>query len=201
MEQVHSSRNTDEITLIGFPRVEKYIQENGNSKLAYVEYVRANIIDMHDPDVPQYVKDNIETIIDVSDPNNNMISTTIKPNHERAEQQRKLRSKIIEQEKLDGTYNTRVDKNVLIIYIDNVSRSHFFRRMPKTIAFLEQFYSNEDSEFDIAQFFRYHSSYFNTLRSNNALFYGQNEFITDPETSVFDAFAQNGYMTGYFKDA
>ena len=201
LSQVKTSRNLQDVTKVGFPRVEDYITSSSSSNSQYRRWVKENIIDMGDPEVPDSVKNNIESIVDLEDSDNHMLINTIKPKVERSKQQQKLREKIIKQAKAEGTYGSMIDKNVLILYIDNISRAHFYREMPRTVEFLSKLYQNPDTDASAYQFFRYHSSFFNTLRSNNGLWYGQVDEVTDTSTNVFDSFADNGYMTGFFKDA
>ena len=199
--QVKTSRDLDHVTKVGFPRTEDRAAYYGTSNIAYREWIRDNIIDMGDPKVSQETKDNIESTIDVSNPDNPILSTQIKPDQVRSEEQRLLRERVVQQEKIQGTYGSRIDKDVLILYIDNISRTHIYRQLPETIKFLESLYKNDDADASAYQFFRYHSSYFNTLRSNNGLWYGQVDTVDDTSSDVFDSFTQNGYMTGFFKDA
>jgi len=201
IEQVNTTRNREDVKLIGFPRVENAYSIIGTSQRKYQRYVRNNIIDMDDPDISQEIKDNIEVTLDISNPEASKLTINVKPNITRAEEQKKLREEIIQKEKEDGTYNTRIDKNVLLIYLDNMSRAHFYRQLPKTVEFLEKFYDNQDEDINSYQFFRFHSSFYNTARTNNGLYYGQVNIVNDTSTSVFGAFDRNGYITGFFKDA
>jgi len=196
-----SLKDKEDLKLIGFPRVEDYLEKIKINQDEYRNQVRSDFIDMDDPEVPQEVKDKTEFIVDISDPENHKLNMTLKPDLQRAEQQRKLRKEIIDKEKEDGTYGSRVDKNMLVIYIDNLSRAHFFRKMPETARWLSQFVDNQESDYETYQFFRYHSSYYNTLYSNAAMYYGQVEHVDDTSKNAFDSYAKNGYMTGFFKDS
>jgi hypothetical protein len=156
---------------------------------------------MDDPLYSDLEKDNIEYVVDVTDPDNSILEINLKPNLIKAQKQRELRDQIIEDETANGMSGSRLDKDVLILYIDNLSRAHFFRKMPKTAEWLERFYNNKDSDYSSYQFFRYHSVYYNTEYSNSALYYGEVEDVDDVNNNVFDSFSENGYMTGFFKDS
>ena len=186
--------------MIGFPRLEDWIVKNGYDNLKFHDYGMHNVFDMDDPEVPDYAKQNVEYTVDISDPDNHVMKQELKPNKTRADARRKLREEIIEKEKKEGTYDSRIDLNVLIIYIDNFSRPHFYRQLPKTVEYLEKYYQSEE-DIEVLQFMRFHSAYYNTLRTNNGLYYGQVDFLQDDSTNVFDSFSRNGYMTGFFKDA
>lgn len=188
-------------TRIGFPRVEKLPTTLRVNQTMYKDYVRDQLIDMNDKEVSQEVKDSVEFVVDISDPNNHKLELTLKPNSTRAAEQKELREQVVSKEKQEGTYQNRVDKNVLILYIDNLSRAHFNRKMPKTAEWLSQYVDNQESEYSTYQYFRYHSVYYNTLFSNNAMYFGAVKHVEDTSENVFDSFSKNGYMTGFFKDS
>lgn len=189
------------MTLVGYPRTEWLPFNILATQKLYRSTVRNQIIDMNDPNVSSEAKDSVEFTVDLSNPQASTLNLNIKPNATRAEQQRKLRDDIIKQEKADGTYKDRMDKNVLIIYLDNLSRAHFYRKMQKTAEFIGQFVDNQESDISAHQFFRYHSVYYNTLYSNDAMYFGQVGPLSNTSTSIFDSYSKNGYITGFFKDS
>jgi len=186
---------------VGFPRVESFPEQIKLNQTLYRPYVRERIVDMDDPKVSQEIKDNIEYVIDISDPENHKLDIDLKPNATRAAEQQTLRDQIIEQEKLQGNFANRIDKNMLILYVDNLSRAHFYRKMPETAKWLEQFVDNQEGDYSAYQYFRYHSVYYNTLYSNDAMYFGEVEDVDDTSGNVFDSYARNGYVTGFFKDS
>jgi hypothetical protein len=186
---------------VGFPRIENFPDHVKVNQTLYRQHLRERIVDMDDPTLSSRIKNNIEYVVDMSNPEHHKLNIELKPNMTRAKEQQKLREKIIQQEKLDGTYANRIDKNMLIIYIDNLSRAHFYRKMPLTAKWLEQFIDNQDGDYSTYQFFRYHSVYYNTLYSNDAMYYGEVEDVDDTRNNVFDSYSKNGYVTGFFKDS
>lgn len=201
-EMLHPDlQDRENLTVVGFPRTERFPDHIRADKYLYRPYIRERIIDMNDESIPKEVKDNIEFTVDISDPEHHKLNIELKPNITKAEEQRKLREKIIKKEKAEGTYDSRIDKNVLILYIDNISRAHFYRKMPKTAEWLSQFVDNPQSKFTTYQYFRYHSVYFNTIFNNNALYYGEIEHVNDTSQNLFDSYSKNGYITGHFKDS
>lgn len=194
-------QNNKSLRRVGFPRVEDFPSHISVNQTLYRPYVRQNLIDMDDPAIPQSTKDKVEYVVDISDPDNHKLQLNLKPNAARAAEQKKLRDKIIAKEKKNGTYANRLDKNVLILYLDNLSRPHFNRKMPKTAEWLSQFVDNQDSDYNTYQYFRYHSVYYNTLFSNDAMYFGAVEHVDDTSKNVFDSYSRNGYITGFFKDS
>ena len=97
-------------------------------------------------------------------------------------------------------------KNIMIIFIDSVSRANSIRNLKKTTKFFEQFMAFEggfnekypSEVFHSFQFFKYHS--FQTYTSYNfpILFYGQPKFST--KIMITKYLKENGYITGYTGD-
>ena len=99
---------------------------------------------MDDPDISQTVKDNIEFVIDLTNDNDHLLTVQLKKNEARAQEAKDIRQKVIEQDKL--TNNTdRIDKDVLIFYMDNISRVHFHRKMKKLDKWLNQYADDLDT--------------------------------------------------------
>ena len=98
---------------------------------------------MDDPEVSQNIKDNIEFVLDVSNSDSHILHVELKKNKTRADEAKKLRQKILEEDKAKGNKH-RIDKDVLIIYIDNISRPHFHRKMKNLNKWLSK-YSQKSS--------------------------------------------------------
>lgn len=194
-------QNKKDLKRVGFPRVEYFPADISVNQTLYRPYIREHLIDMDDPNISADVKNNIEYVVDISDPNNHKMQLTIHPNMTRAAEQQKLHEEIVAREKAAGTYANRIDKNMLIIYIDNISRTHFYRKLPKVSAWLSQFVDNEESDYTTYQYFRYHSVFYNTLYSNDAMYFGEIQDVDDTSKNVFDSYSKNGYVTGFFKDS
>jgi hypothetical protein len=67
-------------------------------------------------------------------------------------------------------------KNVIVMFFDTVSRSHFFRKFPKSVSFLNQFSRYETNfskkKMTIFQFFKYNSIRPSTDANLRAAYYG-----------------------------
>ena len=97
-------------------------------------------------------------------------------------------------------------KNIMVLYIDSVSRANSIRNLKKTTKFFEQFMpfeggfnKNYPSEiFHSFQFFKYFSFQLFTSYNFPILFYGQPKFSTNVLITKY--LKENGYITGYTSD-
>ena len=90
--------------------------------------------------------------------------------------------------------------NVLIIYLDAVSRQNFFRKLDKTASFLDGFtrYApNPDTKnFTVFQFFKYHSIKPRTEHNIKPMFYGVS-YKEHNGTNIVKYYKEQGYVTGH----
>ena len=181
---------------IGFPRIENVDFPILLNKRSLRKYIKENMVDMEDSKLSKGTMNSTEFIVDISDSHHHKLEIKLQKNNTRAEEQRKLRSQIINKEKAEGTYESRIDKNILILYLDNISRAHFYRKMPKTVEWLSQFIDDEESNFTTYQYFKYHSQYFATNSSWAGLFFGEYRSVNSGSSNVFNSYSKNGYITG-----
>ena len=192
-------KNKTNLKKIGFQRAENYDITHRLGLNLLMSTVRDQVVDMDDPEVPQDIKDSIEFTVDMSNPHKHQLNVNLKKNETRAREQQILREKILAKDKLEGKTD-RIDKNVFILYIDNLSRANFKRRLPKVTEWLSQFVDNDQNSLELFQFFRYHSVFYNTHKNNNALWFGQVDLVKEMSSNVFDEFSKSGYVTGFIKD-
>jgi hypothetical protein len=97
-------------------------------------------------------------------------------------------------------------KNIMVLYIDSVSRAYSVRKLKKTLAFFEQFikyqgYSNPnypDENYHCFQFFKYHSFNLYTRYNYPKIFYGN---VGDKNMlRITKYLKENGYITGFIND-
>jgi hypothetical protein len=189
-----------DIKVLGFPRTERYANEIKMEESLYKQEVVRNLVDMHDPTVPNHIKENIEVIVDMVDPHFHKVEIDVKRNETRAQELIKLRKEILERDKFENN-TERVDHNVLILYFDNLSRVHYHRKLKKLDKWLEQFTPDKNASLEATEFMRYHTISKNTYISNNGMYFNQNAEVNHNETlNVFKYFSQNGYVTGMFDD-
>ena len=105
----------------------------------------------------------------------------------------KEREEIINKTQIKPMY-----KNVLVMFFDTLSRSHFFRKFPKTINFFNQFAKYETNperkNMTIFQYFKYHT--LNTYTDPNliAAYYGAKLFGNGTHFGKY--YKENGYIIG-----
>ena len=108
---------------------------------------------MYDTSVPQSIKDSIEFVVDMTDPTSHHLSIDVKRNDTRAAELKKIRSEVLEEDKRNN--HQRINKNVLAIFFDNLSRAHFHRKLKRTVEFMNNISDGENSEYEAFEFFRY----------------------------------------------
>jgi hypothetical protein len=188
---------------IGMPRIEKqdvYNFTTISSQPSLLKQVWGDYFSMDDPTIPQEWKDNNEFTIDISDPSEHKLTVHVKKNQTRADEQKKVHEKIVAKEKQNNSYKQRIDKNHLILYIDNLSRANFKLRMPLTAEWLTQFVDNDQSYFTLYQFFRYHSIWYSTIKCNSGFYYGDTRKIDDAASNIMDEYSRNGFITAFVPD-
>jgi len=153
-ERLQIRRN--EISKLGFPRAEYFSNKARMNDQALIQEVMAGMVDMDDPAVPGHVKDDIEFTIDLSDDDFHRLQYQVKRNNTRVDELKQIRKQVLDHDRLTGN-TKRIDQDVLIFYIDNISRAHFHRKLKQTAAWLGQFVDNDDAELEAVEFFRYHS--------------------------------------------
>lgn len=109
------------------------------------QIISDDFIDMDDPEVPQQVKDNIEFVLDVSNSDSHVLHVELKKNHTRAEQAKQTRQQVLDEDRRSGN-TERIDKDVLVFYIDNISRPNFHRKLKKLSAWLSQYADGAELE-------------------------------------------------------
>ena len=101
---------------------------------------------------------------------------------------------------------TPYSENIIILYIDSVSRAYSIRQLKKTLSFFEQFMSFKggfhkrfpSQNFHSFQFFKYHSFIGYTTGNYPKMFYGENR---GPNiTRITKHFKDNGYVISYSND-
>lgn len=161
------------------------------------EYFLNNLVDMENKNIlEKYFKDKIPEV-EVNFNNNSQGKIIINLNYNDT-----LSKERILLEKRVKPYSN----NIMVLFIDSVSRANSIRHLKKTTKFIEQFmpfegnfnkkYPNE--VFHSFQFFKYHSFRLYTSYNFPILFYGQPKFST--KTLITKFLKENGYITGYTSD-
>ncbi len=156
-------------------------------------YVLDNLVDMDNKEIlEKYFRNKIpEIVIDFSDEDKGKLTIDVKFN--------KTLSK---ERKLLEINSEPYSNNILILYIDSLSRANAIRQLKKTMNFFEKFMSykggynpkNPSEKFHSFQFFKYHSFIGFTYYNYPLLFYGQkNEYRNKHLITKY--LKQNGYVT------
>ena len=158
------------------------------------------MIDMDDPEVSQQIKDDTEWVLDMTDPDNHILEATVKRNNTRVKELKSLRKKLkIEREK--ANLPEVPEQNVLIFYIDDISRVHFHRAMPKLTEWLSQFTVEKEADLEAFEYFRYHTIGRTTTKATPGMYYGVNtDHVPDDRENIGRFYSQNGFITGYMRD-
>ena len=137
-----------------------------------------------------------EIIVDFSKDPLGELDIKIKYNESLSKERKKLENKTIP-----------YSKNLVVIYIDSVSRPESLRQLNKTLSFIEKFISfdggfNEkypDEKFHSFQFFKYQSFTGRTAANYPVLYYG-NKREAKNIVRISKYFNENGYITNYCCD-
>ena len=182
---------------IGFPltnKEEKFFYDMDFQQ--YRTYIFQNLIDMDNLTLLNSLTDRKPEIsIDFSLNKNGKMIVDLNFNQTLSEERKRLEYKT-------NSYS----KNIMILYLDSVSRANSIRQLKKTLGFFEKFmqfggmkhpkFPNEN--FHSFQFFKYHSHKYFTIGNYPILFYGNHRNETNKYITLY--LKKNGYITGYSSD-
>ena len=158
------------------------------------KYTKLHLIDM-DKEIPKELSQP-EYIVDFSkDPSGELI-INLNYNITLSQERKKF-------EKNSSPYSD----NILILFIDSVSRVNALRKLKKTLSFFEKFisykggYNNKypNENFHSFQFFKYHTFKYHTTGNFPKLFFG-NDRKTKDLVRISKYLKENGYVTCYAAD-
>ena len=120
----------------------------------------------------------------------------------------KFNESLSKERKLLENKNSPYSDNIMVLFIDSVSRGNSIRQLIKTLNFFEKFISYDggfnpkypDNKFHSFQFFKYHSFKYHTSGNFPRLFYGN---VIEAKNIVLltKYFKENGYITNYNSDS
>ena len=182
---------------IGFPLVNKHPDlllnfiEHNNTIL---KYIKENLVDMDNKFLVNkiYKQNKPEFIVDYTKNPYGEIIINLNYNETLSKERKKY-------EKNSSPYS----KNIILLYIDSISRAYSIRQLKKTLKFFERFISYKGgfnqkypSEiFHSFQFFKYHSFDGFTFENYPRLFYGNKAGKNIVRITKY--FKENGYVTSY----
>ena len=189
-----------EVKRIGYPiTIGKEEEINGKPTLyaeTLYDFVKDNLVDMDDKEqlskLEEYQKP--EVIVNFNDDPYGKIEININ-----YKEQLTKKRKALEKPNTD---------NVLFLFIDNLSRAHFYRQYKKTSQYLKQFlkyegYSNEKSKeqkYHGFEFLKYHKLDGATVQNALPMFSGVYLDQKNTMVSILRDFKKNGYITGSVQD-
>ena len=182
---------------IGYPLVNK--DENlflSKNYYSLEKYYLNNLIDMNNETLLKSLNDKKPEInIDFSKNKLGTMNINVIFNKSLSDERKKLE-----------IYNNPYSKNIMLLYIDSVSRANSIRQLRKTLKFFEKFMSFKGNynpkypseNFHSFQFFKYHSFHHMTVGNYPVLFYGN--FRSNKNRLITLTLKKNGYITGYSSD-
>ena len=182
---------------IGFPLTNKDQKVLNNiSREEFFSYVYENLIDMNNITLLNLIKEKKPEIsIDFSKNDNGKLNINLNFNKTLSNERKQLES-------LVNPYS----KNIIVIYLDSVSRAYSMRQLKKTLKFFENFISyngNSNPKFPFEnfhsfQFFKYHSHKYFTVGNFPILFYGNHRNSSNNHINLY--LKKNGFITCYTAD-
>ena len=187
---------------IGFPLVnknKKLLQDFIELKNPIRTFIKQNLVDMDNIKLVEkiYKENKPELIVDYTKNPYGEIIIDLKFNKTLSEERKKIEK------------NVKIRpyaKNIILLYIDSVSRAYSVRQLKKTLKFIEQFmpykgkynkhYKSEN--FHSFQFLKYHSFKGYTLENYPRIFYGNRAGSNIIRINKY--FKENGYVTSYSND-
>ena len=181
---------------IGYPITNK--DPNYFKKNSYEYTLKQNLVDMDNmEEIKKNYKDNIpEVYIDFSKNKDGEMVINLHYNETLSQ----------EKKNLENNSNPYAE-NIMVLYIDSVSRANSLRKLKKTIKFFEKFISykggfNEKTPTEIFhsfQFFKYYSFDAQTVGNYPRMFYGASGKVIN-KTRLSKYLNENGYITAYAND-
>ena len=148
-------------------------------------------------------------IFDLDDPENENKNPEIKLHFDKNKSNGKIEINVIKNETLIKERKEKINElnnetkkplkytNYLFLYIDSISRAHFFRALPKTAKLLEKFYFRNlknKSKIKAYQFMKYMNFHPSTPLNTIPLFYGES-FESENGIHINKKFHENGFIT------
>ena len=183
---------------IGYPLVNKepvfLIDHKENSRILY-KYFLNNLIDMNNKELLKNKTKIPEVEIDFSNNNQGIMNINLKFNKSLSKERKS-------KEKFSKPYSN----NIMILYIDSVSRANSIRQLKKTLKFFESFMPYKGNyhkkypsyNFHSFQFFKYHSFLYHTTYNYPILYYGNKR--NKNNILITKYLKKNGFITCYCND-
>ena len=176
----------------GFPITTTSHYLNINYTVRFKELIKRNIIDMEKYNKGLYPSDLPRPEVELIFDNKTKLGSyniTVRKNETLIKERREMSKK-----------STSMYNNVLIIYLDAVSRPNFFRKLIKTSKFLEKFVRYDENantkDFSVFQFLKYHTLKPQTVYNIKPMFYGVHYYDING-TNIVKYYREQGFVTGH----
>ena len=182
---------------IGFPLVNKHPDlllnfiEHNNTIL---KYVKENLVDMDNIHLVNkiYKENKPEFIVDYTKNPYGEVIINLNYNDTLSKERKKFEIN-----------SSPYSNNIILLYIDSISRAYSIRQLKKTLKFFERFMSYKggfnkkypSENFHSFQFFKYHSFNGYTIENYPRIFYGNRAGKNIVRITKY--FKENGYVTSY----
>ena len=191
----------EESNLIGYPLLNKHptcLLDFHYKEDLLTKFTYNNLVDMENKTILNKYFKEMTPEVEIDFTNNNQGKIVINVNFNKT---------LSEERKLYEKNSTPYSSNILILYVDSVSRRNAMTQLKKTLSFFEKFvsykggfhlkYPNEN--FHSFQFFKYHSFLGNTQSNYPRLFYGQDKENKNLNL-ITKYLKENGYITSTAHD-
>jgi hypothetical protein len=176
---------------IGYPQINKgdYPEEEQNGMVKLSREVVKNLVDMDDLP-PHLTPDKIpETYVDFNDYPDDPDSKYGKLHFNLTKNET-----LVEERKNNSLKNDVIFNNIILLFIDTVSRAHFIRKLPKFAKWLEKYMKYDSEDFINYQFIKFHSLGVHTLLNLKPLTFG--ESVLSPNgVNILNYLKEKGYIT------
>ena len=201
LKEISNLNNTKDIKKIGFPITIGDKEEIKGRPAMYsntlLDFVKNNLINLDNEKQLEFIKENRKPEVYVDFSENPYGKLTININY----------SKDLSKKRL-ALSNKNDANNILFIYLDNLSRVHFYRQFKKTSNFLKQFlsfkgFSSRDESEQIYhgfEFLKYHNFNRATLHNAIPMFSGVYYKRNNKMVSIVKKMKELGYITGSVQD-
>ena len=201
LKQISNLNNSEEIKIIGYPiTIGKNEEIKGRPAMyadTLLDFVKNNLINLNDENQTKILEDNKKPEVYIDFSNNPYGKLNIKINY----------SPKLSEKRMKLSKN-KDSNNILFIYLDNLSRVHFYRQFKKTAKFLKTFLSfkgfsikdNPQQIYHGFEFLKYHNFQRATLHNAIPMFSGVYYKRKNKMVSIVKKMKEEGYVTGSVQD-
>ena len=172
---------------LGYPIISNINLKNKFDNYEYNTFVSENMINMENFSKENKTISYPEITVNFDKKGNGYLNINLIKNETLSKERKKLENP------------NSLFKNILIIYIDSSSRVQFKRGLKNLFNFLESFMKkteNKKKNYNVYQFFKYHSLGPFTHINVQPMFYG-NSMISNKGIEFIKYYKENGYITGF----